>query len=124
MLYRRDLVRASLVAVNISPISPVFQNDSLLNSVHIRSEICELATMLGAKRGGGRHAGNKQPTLVLFSYGAWLSLSGYMNSESSRHQCLNNSVLIEEEPLYNVMLGVWCAMSATMITGPFFLMKL
>jgi hypothetical protein len=53
VLYRRDLVRASLVAVRISPLSRVFLRDSLLNTVHIRSEICELETREG---GGGEEA--------------------------------------------------------------------
>ena len=49
MLYRRDLVRASLVAVHISPVSSVFLYDSLLNTFHIRSETWELATMSGGR---------------------------------------------------------------------------
>jgi hypothetical protein len=51
---------------------------------------------------------------VLFSGVAFFQLCGYMNFQNNGFL-----MLIDEVPLHNVKIGVWCAVSATRNVGPF-----
>ena len=68
----------------------------------------------------GVHAGEIDPTLILFSGEAWFHLGGLVNSQNNRYWSAENPMLIQEVPLHGVQVGVWCAMSATRIIGPIF----
>jgi hypothetical protein len=43
-----------------------------------------------------------------------------VNSQNNWYWSAENPMLINEVPLHDIVTGVWCAMSATKITGSFF----
>jgi hypothetical protein len=58
-------------------------------------------------------------TMTLFSDEACCHLCGFMNSQSNRYCSAYNPMLIYKVPLHNVVVGVSCPVSVTMITGSF-----
>ena len=63
---------------------------------------------------------NVQEFRFLVTDEAWFHLSGYVNSQNSRHWAIENPHVIHESPLHPVKIGVWCAISAQRIVGPIF----
>ncbi len=57
---------------------------------------------------------------TFFSDEAWFHLSGYVNSQNSRHWSTDNPNQFIETPLHSIKIGVWCAMSRRRIIGPIF----
>jgi len=51
---------------------------------------------------------------------AWVHLSVHVNPQNNRYESEENPVLVYEVPIDDVKVGVWCAMSASRITGPIF----
>ena len=64
------------------------------------------------------------PLLYFMWDEAWFHLSGYVNSQNTRHWSSENPHVIHETPLHDLKIGVWCAVSGTKIVGPIFLNKL
>ena len=64
------------------------------------------------------------PLLYFMSDEAWFHLSGYVNSQNTRYWSFENPHLIHETPLHDLKIGVWCAVSGTMIVCPIFLNQL
>ncbi|KAJ4437880.1 hypothetical protein ANN_13819 [Periplaneta americana] len=65
----------------------------------------------------------KNPAMLFiawFTDEAWFHLSGYVNSQNSRHWAIENPHVIHEAPMHPVKIGVWCAISAQRIVGPIF----
>lgn len=60
------------------------------------------------------------PLLYFMSDEAWFHLSGYVNSQNTRHWSCENPHIIYEAPLHDQKIGVWCAVSGTRIVGPIF----
>ena len=57
---------------------------------------------------------------TFFSDEAWFHLSGYVNSQNSRHWSTVNPHQFIESSLHSDKVGVWCAMSRRRIIGPIF----
>ena len=63
-------------------------------------------------------------SITWFTDEAWFHLSGYVNSQNSRHWAIETPHVNHEAPLHPVKIGVWCAISAQRIVGPIFLTRL
>ncbi|KAJ4435021.1 hypothetical protein ANN_23594 [Periplaneta americana] len=61
-------------------------------------------------------SGLLDPQFFITSDEAWFSLPGYVNSQNMRHYASVNPHKYLEEPLHNLKIGVWCAMSGVNIT--------
>ncbi|KAJ4449805.1 hypothetical protein ANN_01211 [Periplaneta americana] len=59
-------------------------------------------------------------SIIWFTDEAWFHLSGYVNSQNSRHWAIENPHVIHEAPMHPVKIGVLCAISAQRIVGPIF----
>jgi len=66
------------------------------------------------------HAGELDPTFVLFSDKAYFHDRGYVDSEYKSYWSAENPMIIHEESSHNVNFGFRCAIPATRIIGPFF----
>lgn len=57
---------------------------------------------------------------IIMSDEAHFSLNGGVNKQNCRFYATENPQLIEEEPLYDQKVTVWCGVCANMIIGPYF----
>jgi hypothetical protein len=46
-----------------------------------------------------------------------------VNPQNNRYESEENPVLVDEVPIDDVKVGVWCAMSASRITGAHFFLR-
>ena len=51
---------------------------------------------------------------------AWFSQSGYVNSQNMRHYATATPHQYVQQPLHNLKIGVWCAISGFRIITRFF----
>jgi hypothetical protein len=61
-----------------------------------------------------------EPKLVLFIDTAWIHLNVHVHPQNNRYGSKENPMVVHEVPTDDVYVGVWCAMSASRITGPNF----
>jgi hypothetical protein len=80
-------------------------NKLLMTQVAKQYLLCEVVSH-------GVHDEKNDSAFVLFRFKTWFELSGFLNSQNNRFP-----LLIHEVPLHDVAVGVWCAISATTITG-------
>jgi hypothetical protein len=66
------------------------------------------------------HDGLLDPKLTTFTDEADFNLSGYVTSQNNRYRSSENPQALIQLPLHNQKIGVWCAISATRITGLIF----
>ena len=66
------------------------------------------------------HDGIVDPQITFFTDEAWFHLSGYVNTQNSRHWAVENPHVIHEGQRNEQKVGVWCAISASRIVGPIF----
>jgi hypothetical protein len=70
------------------------------------------------------YAVNTNTTLILFSIKVSVHLREYVISQNNWYRSTENHMSIKEVPLHDVVVDVWCAMTANRITGPvFFLLR-
>lgn len=60
------------------------------------------------------------PFLFISTDEAWFHLSGYVNSQNTRHWATQNPHVSHQKPLHDLKIGVWCAISGRRIIGPIF----
>ena len=58
--------------------------------------------------------------LTFFSDESWIHLSGYVNSQNSRHWSTSNPHAYVESSLHPVKIGIWVAISPKRIIGLIF----
>jgi hypothetical protein len=63
------------------------------------------------------HDREVDPQLVFYSVEAWFSLCGEVNSQNNQYWCAENPRFINELPLHDERIGVWCVRR---IIGPIF----
>jgi hypothetical protein len=61
--------------------------------------------------------GEIDPQLAFFSDESWFHLQGYINTQNNRYWSSQNPRVTREVPLYPLIVGVWCAVSARVIAG-------
>jgi hypothetical protein len=66
------------------------------------------------------HDGSVDATLLFVSDDAWFHLSGFVNAQNSRHWDTENPHAVNEVPLHDQKVGVWCAVRGRRIIGPVF----
>ena len=64
--------------------------------------------------------GYMDPMMFIMSDEAWFHLSGYVNSQNNRYWATQNPNLLFQQPLHDLKIGVWCAMTAKRTIGPIF----
>ena len=55
----------------------------------------------------------------LFGDAVWFRINWHECSQNNRYGCAENRMQIREAPLHDGRFGVWCAVSATRLIGPF-----
>jgi hypothetical protein len=57
---------------------------------------------------------------ILFHEEVWFHFTEHVNSQNKVNWSVENCMLIQEVPLHNDKVDMWCAMSASGVTGPIF----
>jgi len=65
-------------------------------------------------------AGLLDPFQYIMSDEAWFRLSSHVNSQNTQYWAAENPHLMHEWPLWDQIIGVWCAVSGMCIIGPIF----
>ena len=64
--------------------------------------------------------GSMYPKLIFFTDEAWFYLNDHVSSKSNRYYSAENPDIVNERPLHDQKVGVWCAVNADRIIGPIF----